>query len=84
MDNEPWLAGPTAQSQRVRKEIQVWEPLPQPSDNTSTYSSHYQKWPLPRGNKAVKPKDERPMSATRFDTRSLFDPLTSTGDGNIE
>lgn len=69
-DSEAWTAGNAAV--RPRREITPWEPLPQPADHTSTYSSAYQAWPLPPRQKAKKPKDERPMSAARFDTRSTM------------
>lgn len=69
---EGWAAGSQAQQRRVRKEITPWEALPQAADLTSTYSSHYQKWPMPPRNRAIKPQDERPASASRFDTRSTM------------
>lgn len=69
---EGWAAGSQAQQRRVRKEITPWEALPQAADLTSTYASHYQKWPMPPRNRAIKPQDERPASAARFDTRSTM------------
>ena len=78
----PWMAGAQAQAAHARKEIALWEPLPQPADNMSTYSSHYQKWPLPSKKTSCKPKDERPMSASRFDTRSTMQDSFQNWSGN--
>ena len=72
MSDDAWAAGPVSAQKHARKEITVWEPLPQPADLTSTYASHYQKWMLPPPNRAKKPQDERPSSAARFDTRSTM------------
>lgn len=72
LDTEPWAAGQQAMVAHLQREITPWEPLPQQLDHSSTYSSHYQKWPLPPRNQAKRPQDERPMSASRFDTRSTM------------
>jgi len=71
-DSEPWAAGNAAMSAHARREMTPWEPLPQQSDHSSTYSSHFQAWPLPPRNRSQKPQDERPMSAARFETRSTM------------
>lgn len=69
---DPWIEGAQAQQARLRREITPWEPISQPTETQSTYSSHYQKWPVQVRSRATKPPDERPMSASRFDTRSTM------------
>ena len=84
LEGTQWIAGQQAQGQRNGREIQMWTPLPQPSDQQSTYSSHYQKWPLPPRNTAIRPKDNRPTTAATFDTRSTMqDSYQPWGPGRI-
>ena len=68
----PWAAGQGAAAEHARREIQVWAPLPQQSDMSSTYSQHFQAWPIVSRPKSHKPKDERPTSAHPFDTKSTM------------
>ena len=70
--SEGWYAGPGAVQAHRQKEMTIWEPLPQPYDNTSTYASHYQKWPVQMRQKAKAPQGQRPLSAQKFDTRSTM------------
>ena len=70
--SEGWYAGQGAVQAHRHKEMTIWEPLPQPYDNTSTYASHYQKWPVQMRQKAKAPEGQRPMSAQKFDTRSTM------------
>jgi len=55
-----------------RNEITPWEPMPQLMDHSSTYQQHYQAWPIQPRRPMRRQQDERPQSATRFDTRSTM------------
>jgi hypothetical protein len=66
----------------LQKEIALWEPMPMQLDHTSTYSAHFQKWPLPPRKKATKPSDTRPPTAGRFDTRSTMQDSFQHFSGN--
>jgi len=69
--DQPWECGQQAVAAHHTKEITPWEPLPQAGDNQSTYSAHYQRWPA-TNRQSIRPKDERPMTAYRFETRSTM------------
>lgn len=66
----------------MTKEITPWEPLPQAADNTSTYSAHYQNWPV-QPRRRTRPQDERPQTAHRFDSRSTMQDSYQNWRGNL-
>jgi len=68
---EPWAAGRGAVATHEHKEMVPWAPWQQPLEHVSTYGAHFKAWPINRAI-AQRPKEERPASAARFDTRSTM------------
>ena len=68
---ESWVAGRAAVQTHEHKEMVPWAPWQQPLEHTSTYGAHFKAWPISRVV-AQKPREDRPMSASRFDTKSTM------------
>lgn len=69
-DTAPWFEGNEAMAAHASRELTPWEPLPMQLDHTSTYASHFQKWPLPPKKSYGPKKGNFESEPSTFDTRS--------------